>query len=335
MLGPRPLALRRPSLRIEELVALAFLIWAIIVARIAGVPFGLFSAGGKILYALGTGILYGGVGLLLALPWLIRRGRLARPETSPFSRANLVELGRCLATFAVCLLAYSHLKLLLPLANPYQQGTVAIFDPEFMALERFLGLGVTLNERMASLQAPWFVRLMDIAYVSFFFVFHAVFFAGFLRADRAVMRKAVGGWAVTFFLCVIGQYLLPAIGPLWAEPEWYAWWPDDLLNARGGDMIKASYDAVLAADPASYQVPAFMGVVAFPSMHVAHLVVGMLVARRHFHRLVFRIALPWAILISFSAAYWGYHYVVDLFAGALLGWIGLRVVEWDMRSRNP
>jgi membrane-associated phospholipid phosphatase len=62
----------------------------------------------------------------------------------------------------------------------------------------------------------------------------------------------------------------------------------------------------------------------FPSLHVAHSFLSALTSYR-VHRGVGLIALLWATLIGISALYTKQHYVVDVIAGALLGFIAYAV----------
>jgi membrane-associated phospholipid phosphatase len=306
--------------------------WALIVARIAGVPFGWTTTSLDIVVVLGPGLVQVVALAVLLLPWLYKTGR-CRDARNPFSLANLGELLRCTVIFGLCLLAYSHLKVLLPLANTYQLGTVEVFDPELIAIERAFGLGETLNERMASYHARWFQVFMHWCYTSFYFIFHLVLAFAFVRADREMMRKAVAVWAVAFIICLLGQYMLPALGPGWLHPDWYTWKAPDLMSVTNGNQSKALYDHLLASEPSEYRVRAFMGVVAFPSMHVAHLVAGIYLLRGNIPRWAFRLCHLWIGLVAYAAAYWGYHYVSDVVVGAFLGWWSFAMVEALSRVR--
>ena len=81
----------------------------------------------------------------------------------------------------------------------------------------------------------------------------------------------------------------------------------------------------------------------FPSLHVAYAFVAALACGR-VHRGVGVVAVIWAALIGLSTLFTKQHYVVDVIAGALMGWLACLVflrghardtVEPDVRSRAP
>ena len=156
------------------------------------------------------------------------------------------------------------------------------------------------------------------------FAFVAMFFASF--SGHAVfdtplgLRKVVlGACAVLLFGGVL-YWILPAEGPfLTRVVEGHA--------APGAQRaMSAMFDSVLATRrfPAGYFVAPLA---AMPSLHTAHAALFCLYARRRVRwlRIFFYPALGW-ILIEAVAA--GWHYVLDLAAGALLAAFCVYLVDW-------
>jgi membrane-associated phospholipid phosphatase len=262
----------------------------------------------------------------VALVVLHFTGRLARKETSPLSLGNLAELVRCSLTFMACILIYSNLKAVIPILNPN------LFDEQLLAADRALFFGHAPNELLPHLRAPWLVHLMDEAYSSFFLFFPATMGLSFFLNDRRALRTFVAGYVLCFYLGVAFYYLAPSWGTVFSHPEWYLGLPrtrSDLIR----DTLMREYRKVLT-DPAHFHAKAFLGIAAFPSLHIAHVTVAVVVAWRHF-RWTLWVFLPVAIVMGISTMYFGWHYFMDLVGAMVVAWLAFLILEGRRRAPRP
>ncbi|MDA1061818.1 MAG: phosphatase PAP2 family protein [Chloroflexi bacterium] len=190
-----------------------------------------------------------------------------------------------------------------------------------VALDQLLGLGrlptAWLQER---LYAPGEIRLFDIAvmtvYTTFFFAHQAMLFALLLLRPVLLGRYAVA-FLATSYLAVLLMFLVPTAPP-WMAAELDAA-PGvsrvayEVLSQAGGSTFEASYAAARVNE-----------VAAMPSMHLALTLVIGLAAFRANRRLRW-LAIGYPAAMGFALVYLGEHYVVDVLAGAVVGYAGWRV----------
>lgn len=308
---------------LQELVAPFALLAAFGACAFAGVPMQV----AHVARGIGRAFLQG-----LSLVWfwapivlvvLHRRGRLANPETDPTRLRVLFPLIRLMLGFGVIAFAYSHLKAVLPRINP------VLTDPELLRVDEILGFGRAWNERLGAIRAPWFVALMDWAYLSFFFYFPAAMGTALFRADVEMLEEVIQGFALVFVLGLLGYYLLPSLGTIYTHPEWH--------QAARGTQSWAVRDALLRQQAAialgrPARIHAFFGIAAFPSLHVAHALLAFAVLRRRFPRAAWFVVPPF-VLMFVATLFFGWHYLVDHLGALVVAWGALRLVRWDHSRR--
>ena len=305
-------------IRVEEWITLGLIALAIGLMRLSGVPFGVR----RVLD--GIGLAYQQSALLLlmaAVPALIAlhfTGRLKKRETNPLTWANLGELVRCNLSFVVCIFIYSNLKAALPRLNPY------LFDDELLRIDRVLFFGHAPNQFLPLLRPHWLVRVMDEAYSSFFLFFPATMGLAFFLADRRALRTFVAGYVLCFYFGTALYYLAPSLGAIFTHAEWYAGL-GPTRSAMIRDTLLREYRRVVL-DPTHYQVKAFLGIGAFPSLHVAHVTVALTVARRHFAWALWLFA-PVAAVMTLATMYFGWHYFFDLAGALVVAWAALKIIS--------
>ncbi len=147
---------------------------------------------------------------------------------------------------------------------------------------------------------PWLTDFMSVAYVSFYALPLVVGVAIYRRLPQEFDRFALATEAA-FFLPYLGYVLVPAYGPREAF---------DHGGALGGTEI-------------GHAARAFIHVVelnmldAFPSGHTSVVLIVLAFGWRLLPR--WRVPLTAVVAsILFSTVYLSYHYVIDLFAGALV-----------------
>jgi membrane-associated phospholipid phosphatase len=127
------------------------------------------------------------------------------------------------------------------------------------------------------------------------------------RGGRASAESFQGALFIVYAFGYIGYLVLPAAGPGLA-----GLWPD---LSGGQSLAVGSYEVMRWGSN---------GADAFPSLHAAISVFLAVLAVRGADR-GGRIWLPVAVLVPVAAVLLGYHYVVDVLAGAALG--GLAAVS--------
>jgi membrane-associated phospholipid phosphatase len=311
------------KLRREEWITIALLPIAIGLMRAAGIPFGVKLVWSGIVSAYGQAAWLLWLASPIALTVLHLRGRMTNRETTPLTLANLWELARCNLTFIGCIFIYSNLKAALPRLNPF------LFDAEMLRADTMIFFGHPPNQFLPSLRPDWLVRVMDEAYNSFFLFFPATMGLAFFLADRRALRTFVAGYVLCFYVGTALYYLAPSLGAVFTHAEWYVGMPPT-RSALIRDTLMREYRRVLA-DPSHYRVKAFLGIGAFPSLHVAHVAVALTVARRHFP-LALWIFAPVAAVMTLSTMYFGWHYFIDLLGAIVVAWIALGLLTVQSRS---
>ena len=252
---------------------------------------------------------------------------LAR-ERWPWRRMAFV-IGSIVA-FYVTYLCYRNVKSYLPLARPelldadlanFERGLFGT-DPSTL-LHQLLGMGVS-------------AQVLSTVYVLFLtFVPISVGAALVWSTDRAGGLWWVSVLSLNWVLGVMSYFVLPSMGPAFAEPHLFTGLPE-----TGTSMLQdalAEDRATFLADPVgSGQL---QSIAAFASLHVSIVFAAALVAHLLRAPRAMRIAL-WVYLGLTSAAtiYFGWHYVVDDIAGFAIGFVtvylGAVLTGWRIERRE-
>ena len=166
--------------------------------------------------------------------------------------------------------------------------------------------------------APWFIELLEFGYVSFYPLYPAV--AGVLWAWRrrppfnGAFRRLTDSLSVGYTVCYATYLLFPVRSP---------------SHNMGLDASAPRQ----SGGPFRYLVRLIQGGAgvhgnAFPSSHVMLAFVVLVFVFRYFPRLALPL-LVCIILMCAGAVYDGYHYALDVVAGALLG---IAVGLWFVRK---
>jgi membrane-associated phospholipid phosphatase len=158
-------------------------------------------------------------------------------------------------------------------------------------------------------------ELLHAGYLAYYFVIFIPPLLLLLRGERAGFSDMVLALTVTYTLCYVFFVLMPVEGPryLWTAPEHVPSGPLRSLALR-----------ILAAGSSRGA--------AFPSAHMAVCVSQAIMAWR------WRLKGRWllaaiALLVGVGAVYGGFHYAVDVIAGAVLGGVvGALVIKSSTAS---
>ena len=255
------------------------------------------------------------------LPRAARRTRAAggfRPalhgvlvERWPVRRLGVVAVG--LASFYASYVAYRNLKSFLPFLRE------GVEDEALLELDRTMSFGTDPATLLHDLLGTGVTAHLLSAVYLLFLAFVPLSLAAALVWSRSLLTGAlyVTALSLDWLLGAASYYLLPSLGPVFAAPELFARLPETGVSR----LQQSLYDARLEvlADPVGTN--AVHGIAGFASLHVAIVLTGCLVARRlALPRLVQLGMWVFFVLTVVSTVYFGWHYLIDDVAGALIGW---------------
>ncbi len=176
------------------------------------------------------------------------------------------------------------------------------FDPVIQQLEQ-LFFGGQPSRTMAA-EAPWLAisEPLHLAYLSYYVIIFGPPLFLYARQRLDAFRAVTFTLMLTFFVHYLVFVYLPVQGPRYLFP------------APGGDMASGFFyqlaHRILEAGSAQGS--------AFPSSHVGVSLAQTLTVARYAPRLSWPLA-GMTIGLAFGAIYGGFHYAIDVLAGAALG----------------
>jgi membrane-associated phospholipid phosphatase len=240
------------------------------------------------------------------------------------ARVRLVLVG--LLSFYLTYVAYRNLKGFLPFAR---EGTA---DEALLALDASLAFGSAPATILHGLLGTGIAaHVLSTVYVAFL-----VFVPLSLGIALVWSRRLRSGYLYVTVLCLnwllgaLSYYLLPSLGPVFAQPQLFADLPATHVS-RLQEMLVADRRLVLGDPHSSERVH---GIAGFASLHVAIVFSAALVA----HLLELNVHVRrglWLFLALtiVSTIYFGWHYLVDDVAGLVIG--ALAVWLGALATRHP
>ena len=269
---------------------------------------------GRIVLLLGT---LGFFIVIDLIPRAIKRGgpfhtTLLAVARERWNRRRLGAVCLGLLSFYVTYLSYRNLKGFLPFLTDQD------FDPKLLSLDRSIFLGHDPGPLLHSVLGTGIAAHLLSSVYLFFLAFVPISLGAALIASS---NPIPGLWYVTalglnWTLGVVSYFLLPALGPVFVAPDFYANLPETGTAALQQALIYERHEALAGQ--------AAQSIAAFASLHVSVVFTAALIAQLlHLHRLL-RVAL-WTFLgLTFLATlYFGWHYVVDDIAGLAIGLIAV------------
>jgi membrane-associated phospholipid phosphatase len=193
------------------------------------------------------------------------------------------------------------------------------YDDVLIAIDRWL-FGVNPTEWLMRFANPWLTEILQIAYTLFYFLFLILGYEFYRRRSLDLFHYFMFTCVYGFFLSYLGYFLLPAVGPRFTLHDFstldrelpgvflteYLRW---FVNAGGSIPSGVPNDIAISLSQRDV----------FPSGHTMMTIVLMYLSRKY------KAASRWFMYITgtlliIATVYQRYHYVVDLFAGALLAW---------------
>jgi len=203
---------------------------------------------------------------------------------------------RAWAPLFALLFLYSELPLLIRAAG--HQGS---FDGIVVRWEQTLFGGQPSLQWAARWPSRLLSELLHATYLSYYGIIFAVPAGLYFSGRRAEFSRAVFALMLVFVVCFISYIAFPVAGPryLWVSPA----------NASGGVIRSATLWLLEARSSRG---------TAFPSSHVAVSVTQSILAYRYFGRKGLIIAVV-SLGLTLGAIYGGFHYAIDVLAGAFVG----------------
>jgi len=230
-----------------------------------------------------------------------------------WNRHRGVAVGSALVSFYLSYMAYRNLKGVVPLLRPgelfdrqladFERGLFGGNDPAAL-LHSVLGTGV--QTQLLSAVYVVFIVLLPLS-LALALVFSPNLRGGLFYATALSINWPLG--AASYFM-------LPALGPVYAEPAGFAHLPASEASYLQGVLLDQRLEFL--RDPVAADVA--QSIAAFASVHISMIVTAAVAA--HLLGLARRLRIGlWVLLAVTTTAtiYLGWHYVVDDVAGVVIG----------------
>lgn len=213
-----------------------------------------------------------------------------------------------------------------------------LWDPTLERLDRRLWLGhepaTVLHDLLGT---GWAAHALSAVYVSWLALVPFTLGVALLWSRRTdASAWYVTALSVDWALGLVAYYLVPSLGPVYADPQRFAALPETQVTQLQQAMLVDRGE--LLADP--WTAGAVEPIAAFASLHVALVVTMVIMAHLLGTRLWVRVA-GWVYLAltALATVYLGWHYFVDDLGGAAIGaaavWVAARATGQTMRGRTP
>jgi membrane-associated phospholipid phosphatase len=203
---------------------------------------------------------------------------------------------RAWAPLLALLFLYTEMPMLIRAA-----GHGRFFDPDVMRWEDAVFGSQPAQAWAAHWQSLFVSELLHGAYLSYYGIIFAVPLGLYATGRRAEFSEAVFVLLLTFIACFVCYIVFPVAGPRY-------FWPSSTRADSGPIRVAAVWLLEARSSRGT----------AFPSSHVAVAFTQSILAMRYFGR---RGAIIGAlgVALALGAVYGGFHYAIDVVAGAILG----------------
>ena len=257
--------------------------------------------------------------------------RSGRARCTP---ARLATVIGALVSFYVTYLAYRNLKSVVPLLRPGE-----LFDRRLAEIDRSLFAGHDPAALLHSLLGSGIsAHVLSGVYELFFaFVPVALAFALVVLPDLRAGLFVTTALAFNWALAAASYFLLPSLGPIYAEPADFAHLPRTGVSGLQEALLDARVEFL--RDPSAAGGAQSIG--AFASLHVSIFFTAALAT--HLLGLGRYVKIGVWVLFALTVAatvYFGWHYVMDDLAGMAIGVMALAmaraIIGIDLRTaRHP
>jgi len=228
--------------------------------------------------------------------------------------ASHTKLLAYLHDWYVAPLVFFTFKELYYMIKPIHRGND--YDDWLIAADQWL-FGVNPTEWLMQFSSPWVTEVLQIAYTLFYVLFLVIGYELYRKHSKGVFHFFMFTCVYGFYLSYLGYFTLPAVGPRFTLHDFNGLdqdLPGILLTPYLRWFVNAGESVPMGVSSAAAMSGAQRDV--FPSGHTMMTLVLMALGERY--RLASRhFVLVTGILLIVATVYQRYHYVVDLFAGAL------------------
>jgi len=257
------------------------------------------------------------------------RAAMSAVRRTRWTRHRMLAAGGALLSFYVTYLAYRNLKGVIPLLRPGD-----LFDRELAEFDRAMFLGhdppALLHDLLGTGISTHFLSTFYVAFI----VFLPLSLAVALVFSRDLQTSLFYATALSLnWLIGAGSYfLLPALGPVYAYPEWFASLPHSEVTRLQGILLDDRIGFLKNPDTGTPQA-----IAAFASLHIAMSFTAL--AAAHLLDLGRRLKIGlwiWNVVTIIATVYLGWHYFVDDIAGVAIGALALALAQvltkYDLRA---
>jgi membrane-associated phospholipid phosphatase len=177
-------------------------------------------------------------------------------------------------------------------------------DDLLIAADRAL-FGTDVTVWAQRLVRPWLSDLLFCFYATYYFISLTLGLVLWLRS-RSAARRFVFTLMVVYYVSWTGYFIIPALGPRFAQASQYT------VSITTTPIARTIDDTIDSMEKTKFDV--------FPSGHTMISVAVLLVAWKR-ARDVFWVLLPIATGLVISTVYCRFHYVIDVIAGTTLAFV--------------
>lgn len=263
--------------------------------------------------------------------WHIKRGRPWRELWGILlARVQLREIFQDVRLFhaiLVLLVEFLLLKNLIPRINP------RVYDEAFISSDTFLCGGVLCAQQLHTWLGHGFAEAVSAHYHWYYHYLTLVPALFVIAAPRSITQEFIFALAGIFLLGVLWVFLVPTWGPVFVQPELFAFLEATDVRKLQQDLWRWRNE--LLQDP-NKRGSVFL-ISGFPSLHVAVVALGSVYVAR-LNRVLGALSLGFLLLMLNSTIYLGWHYLLDdIGAFVLVGvviWIAQRCSQWWQALHN-
>lgn len=174
---------------------------------------------------------------------------------------------------------------------------------------------------------PLLTDYMAFAYALYFVFPLVIMFFLSLQGHRRAFRHIAMALTFTFMLGFVGYILFPASPPRYFITELFVN-PVHLHGPLFYDRLQSMWDGLSVVSGG-----------AFPSLHVGISTVALIYAWRYRHfsrlyRIIWYLYVPLVLSLWVSTVYLRHHWMIDIFAGWAVAYIGYRLADLSLRHWN-
>jgi len=230
------------------------------------------------------------------------------------ARISLLVVG--LGCFYLTYVGYRNLKSFLPFARENNH------DEALAELDRWLAFGHDPAPLLHDLLGTG----VSAHVLSFIYIGYLLFVPVSLAAWLVWSRNLAGGLWYCTALCLnwclglASYYVLPSMGPVFAEPSLFWDLPDTGVKALQAALWDNRFEVI--SDP--HATASVFGIAGFASLHVSVVFTAALMAHHTVRSAWVRMGM-WAFLATtiLATIYFGWHYIADDVAGLAIGWLSV------------